>query len=96
MVEGQEDKPVLIFASDAGIEVLQRAKVISVDGTFSSSPPPFLQLFIIMATLPGGSKVPAVFGLLPDKRYETYAHFFQAVADLSEVMFKGIFFFLQI
>jgi hypothetical protein len=35
---------MMIFASDLGIEVLSKAKIISVDGTFRSCPPPFLQV----------------------------------------------------
>jgi hypothetical protein len=34
----------MVFASDTGIEVLKKAKIISVDGTFRSCPPPFLQV----------------------------------------------------
>jgi hypothetical protein len=35
---------MFVFASDDGIEVLKKAKIISVDGTFRSCPPPFLQV----------------------------------------------------
>jgi hypothetical protein len=35
---------MIICASDTGFEVLKRAKTISVDGTFATCPPPFLQV----------------------------------------------------
>jgi hypothetical protein len=83
---------LMVFASDSGIEVLRRAKTISVDGTFTSVPPPFLQLFIVMASLPNGSTVPAAFGLLPNKTTRAYTHFFVVLKDLAEDMFQGLLF----
>jgi len=80
---------MMVFASDAGIEVLRRSKTISVDGTFSSTPAPFTQVFVLMATLPGGSQMPAVFGLLPNKKASTYTHFFKVVKGLADDMFTG-------
>ena len=47
----------MVFASDAALEVLKRTTVISIDGTFSSAPAPFLQVFVLMATLPMGTQV---------------------------------------
>ena len=88
-MDGSPDKLMLVYASDAGIEVLQRASIISVDGTFASCPAPFLQVFILMATLPQGSKIPAVFGLLPNKLASTYSHFFRVTKELTEDMFSG-------
>jgi hypothetical protein len=35
---------MIICASDTGLEVLKRAEVLSVDGTFASCPPPFVQV----------------------------------------------------
>ena len=80
---------MMVFASDAGIEVLRRTTTISVDGTFNSCPPPFIQVFVLMAKLPQGSQMPAVFGLLPNKMATTYTHFFRVVRGLSEDMFSG-------
>jgi hypothetical protein len=90
-VEGNPKQMLMVFASDSGVQVLRRAETISVDGTFTSCPPPFVQVFIIMASLPQGSSIPAVFGLLPNKNTKTYTHFFQIVASLAEDMFKGNF-----
>jgi hypothetical protein len=79
----------MVFASNEGVEVLRRSPFISVDGTFGSSPPPFGQLFILMATLPQGSQIPAAFGLLPDKTAKSYTHFFNIIKGLAEDMFTG-------
>jgi hypothetical protein len=82
---------MMVFASDTGIELLRRATTISVDGTFSSVPAPFIQLFILMASLPKGGSTPAAFGLLPNKNTQTYSHFFTIIKGLAEDMFQGIF-----
>jgi len=78
-----------IFASDFGIEILEKTSIISVDGTFSKCPVPFCQIFVIMAELPCATKasVPVVFGLLPNKKTATYVKFFEEVSRLSEKMF---------
>jgi hypothetical protein len=39
-----DDGLLLVFVSDSGVEVLKRAKTISVYGTFNSCPAPFLQV----------------------------------------------------
>jgi len=82
---------MLVFASDFGIEVLEKAAVISIDGTFRSAPEPFCQVFVIMAELgcASGASIPAVYGLLPNKESATYTKFFEVVAGLSESMFTG-------
>ena len=85
--EGQEI--MAIFASNFGIEMLRQSKVIFVDGTFQTCPTPFKQLFILMAQLTGGSHIPVVFGLLPNKPTPTYLKIFKEVAGLAEDMFKG-------
>jgi hypothetical protein len=80
---------MLVFGSNEAVEVLRRSPLISVDGTFDTAPPPFVQLFILMATLPNGSTCPTVYGLLPDKTAATYTQFFKIVKDLADDMFTG-------
>ena len=53
-VAADKDELIAVFASDFAIEKLETLSAISVDGTFSTCPPPFYQLFIILAKLPGG------------------------------------------
>ena len=38
---------MLIFASERGISLLKNSKILGADGTFYSSPKPFLQLFVL-------------------------------------------------
>ena len=86
--EGGEEL-IAIFASEFGVEMLQKAPVIAVDGTFSTCPTPWCQLFVLQAVMDKGLSYPVVFGLLPNKCAATYLKFFQEVAALSEDMFKG-------
>jgi hypothetical protein len=79
----------MVFASDSAIQILLHAETISVDGTFTSCPPPFAQLFILVATLPQGSTIPVVYGLLPNKTAKSYTKFFQIVQGLADNMFRG-------
>jgi hypothetical protein len=88
-VEDNSEQMIMVFASDSAIQILLRAETISVDGTFQTCPPPFAQLFILIATLPQGSTVPVVYGLLPNKTAKTYTKFFRIVEGLAEGMFKG-------
>lgn len=92
-VTTHSDERMLIFASDAGIKLLETAERASGDGTFSTVPAPFKQLFVVMADLKGGSSTPVVYGLLPNKKAETYDAFFNVVRGLSDNIFKGIFIF---
>jgi len=88
--EGRPEQ-IIVFASDFGIEILEKAASICVDGTFRSAPAPFCQVFVIMAELgcASGASIPVVFGLLPNKTTATYVKFFEIVAGLSENMFTG-------
>ena len=40
-------KQVLIVASERGISLLKNSKILGANGTFYSSPKPFLQLFVL-------------------------------------------------
>ncbi len=55
---------VVVFASNEGVGVLQRATEVFMDGTFSTAPSPFLQLFFIMAKEGDKPAVPVVFALM--------------------------------
>jgi len=45
------NKKMAVFASDRGLEILSRTNCVALDGTFKTSPPPFLQLFVIQVNL---------------------------------------------
>jgi hypothetical protein len=62
---------MLVFASNAGLKMLQKSKSWSADGTFDVVPSPFCQLYSVMSELDGYS-YPCLFSLLPNKRGATY------------------------
>lgn len=80
---------MIVCASDAAIQLLLTARVISGDGTFSTCPAPFDQLFVLIADVTETVNLPCVFALLPDKRAETYLKLFSIVASLHDELFKG-------
>jgi len=79
-----------IFASDFGLQLLQKAPVIAVDGTFSTCPAPWCQLFVLQAVMEGGISYPVVFGLLPNKTAQTYLKFFTELSTLADDLFTGM------
>jgi len=50
-VEEGELETMAIFASDTGLEILGKAKILAMDGTFLTSPRPFTQLFVIQVNI---------------------------------------------
>ena len=90
MAEGGKEL-IAIFASDFGLDLLKKAPVIAVDGTFQTCPVPCCQLFVLQAVITKDTSYPVVFGLLPNKTAATYLKLFRVVASLHEDIFKGIF-----
>lgn len=45
-LEQNSEKMIAIFASDRSLEILKKAEIISVDGTFGTAPAPFYQIFV--------------------------------------------------
>lgn len=41
------EKKIAIFASDRGLSILTKGRILSMDGTFHTSPRPFVQLYAI-------------------------------------------------
>lgn len=80
---------MIVCASDAAIQILRTAQVLSGDGTFSSCPGPFDQLFVIIAEVTETVNLPCVFALLPDRKAETYLKLFSVVASFHDELFKG-------
>ena len=72
---------VLIFASSSGIEDLRRYRNWTTDGTFKATPRSFYQLYTIHIQL-GGSSIPRIFALLPNKAEEVYTKVFLKVKEL--------------
>lgn len=80
---GQEDpQRFLIFSTKENLELLATCDHWCADGTFSSSPPLFSQMYTIH-----GAKfstcLPLVYALLPDKTQATYTKFLTALKLLN-------------
>jgi hypothetical protein len=59
------------YSSNFGLHMLRQAEVWSADGTFSVTPPPFYQLYTILAHLDGYA-YPAAFVFMPGKKRYMY------------------------
>uniref|UniRef100_A0A915CN31 OTU domain-containing protein n=1 Tax=Ditylenchus dipsaci TaxID=166011 RepID=A0A915CN31_9BILA len=72
-------KPViLLFASSFGLQLLEKYKRWSMDGTFYSAPKGFKQLYTVNV-FKEESTLPCLFMLLPNKSEESYSRAFEAV-----------------
>ena len=76
-----DEKRILIFATQSGLNDLCNFQNWATDGTFKVSPTIFYQLQTIHIHLEHTS-VPRMFALLPDKKEETYHRLYDALKDL--------------
>jgi len=72
---------MLVFMSDQGKWVLERAEQLFVDGHFGTKCGKFAQVYIVMGMMPGKSAVPVAFGLLPNKFAITYRRFLEIILE---------------
>lgn len=76
--EGEEGPRIIIFASSKNLDLLSRCKKLMSDGTFSTAPRHFCQLYTIhceimeTTTDEKPAVFPLVFALLENKTQETY------------------------
>ena len=63
----ESEQRITIFCSDRQLKLLGQAKIVGADGTFSSRPSLYEQLYIIMAWFKG-EVLPAAFVLLGGKK----------------------------
>ena len=93
---GEEERPFLIhdsgadarnriavFATEDGLRHLAGSDTWFMDGTFSSAPALFEQIFVIRAHL-GESAVSCVYAFLPGKSQEIYEEVLTAVLDKGD------------
>ena len=80
--EGQAGR-MIIFFSDAGINLLSSASVWYMDGNFKMSPQGFLQLYVIRVPL-GTTAVTVAFCVLERKSKATYTTLFEALMRAFE------------
>ena len=78
-IDDDELGSILMFMCNNGADVLRTCRTWSVDGTFSTSPQPFVQVVILQGLLDCGRSIPAGFGLLPSKAEAVYSLFWTAV-----------------
>jgi len=71
---------IIIFASDHMLRLIADADTLYMDGTFSSCPRIFYQLFTINIIV-DGKQVPALYALLPSKSRETYNKMFTSIKE---------------
>ena len=66
-----QDDDIIIFATDANLQILSQSSALFMDGTFKAAPRLFTQLFTIH-TVYRDHFVPLVYCLLPNKQRTTY------------------------
>ena len=77
-VEGRE--PILLFTTDRNLELLCEADVVFSDGTFSTAPKLFDQLYTFHAESQG-HMLPLVYSLLPNRTEDTYVRTLQYIQE---------------
>ena len=74
----EENDDIRVFYSDHAATRLFREDIWCVDGTFSAVPSPYYQLYTIIF-IKDNPVSPCIFGLLKNKKLETYKGFFRVV-----------------
>ncbi|KAH3866950.1 hypothetical protein DPMN_030074 [Dreissena polymorpha] len=77
---GSETARLQVFASETGLNLLGSAKVSFMDGTHSTSPAQFAQLFYIRVPV-GESYGTAAYALLPGKQKNHFKECVTAIMD---------------
>ena len=67
-----DGRRIVLFTSRKSLELLSRSDCIAMDGTFKITPSPWKQVGIISAEISTECWIPIAFGLLPDKKRDTY------------------------
>ena len=70
-----DGRRIVLFTSKKSLELLARSDCIAMDGTFKITPHPWKQVGIISAEISEECWIPIAFGLLPDKKRDTYDTF---------------------
>ena len=82
----------LVFLSDFGKRILKNSVDWCMDGTFSSKPKEFSQLYVIFGSggPPSSYVYPCAYALLPNKESSTYNHLFSVLLKETEHTPKSI------
>lgn len=71
---------IIMFGTEAGLDLLEASDTWFMDGTFGTAPPQFQQLFVIHVPL-GDTAVSAVYAFLPSKTQAVYEECFSGLLD---------------
>ena len=70
-----DGRRIVLFTSKTSLKFLARSDCIAMDGTFKITPHPWSQVAIISVEISEECWIPVAFGLLPDKKRDTYDTF---------------------
>jgi len=74
----------MLFMSPVGIDLLKQSKVWYADGTFSTAPVPYAQVYIVFGNTSEGKVLPCDFGVLSSKQTVTYRSFWTQIKLLID------------
>lgn len=81
----------IVFASDWQLNLMAKADSITADGTFSTAPPPFAQVYSIIANFHENRRnVLVCMCLLPDKTFESYKYVWELLSHSLKEPLKSI------
>ena len=78
-----DNERILLFASEDGLELLRNSTHWAADGTFKTAPEIFFQLYTVHCFAGNGQLFPCVYGLLTNKREETYVRLMRQLAVMG-------------
>ena len=82
LYDSEDAGRILMFSTDANINILKECNHWYYDGTFKSAPRFFVQLFTIFGQMEDGTFIPLIYWLLPNKAAETYDSVFDKISEL--------------
>jgi hypothetical protein len=85
----EDEKRILVFATEGMVDLLTRYGHWFVDGTFRVSPNIYYQLLTVHV-LVNETTIPCLYALLPDKTTETYRRFWRCVKDGADTELKPL------
>jgi len=80
---GPVENRILIFSTQKNLQLLQKCEHWFADGTFSTSPNLFYQIYTVHG-IQFNNVIPSIFALLPNKTETTYVSFYNALQTLNE------------
>ena len=82
MHDSSDENRILIFTTDDDLQLLQQCNHWFMDGTFSTVPTMYTQLYTVHG-LTENRTIPCVYVLLPTKQQQTYTYMFNQMLLLN-------------